>query len=251
MSYNAIEVNKVVMKFNLASEKTDSLKEYIVKLFQGKLNYEEFTALDDVSFFVKQGQVFGLIGANGSGKSTMLKCISGIYKPTKGSVSVKGMIAPLIELGAGFDPDLTARENVYLNGAVMGYSKKFMQEHFDEVIDFAELWKFLDVPIKNYSSGMCARLGFAVATVVKPDVLIVDEILAVGDLAFQNKCYKKMEELRTNGTTMLFVSHDLDKVQEICDSVVWLNHGKKIMEGSTEKVVGAYREWIETHTAFE
>ena len=209
----------------MASERIDNLKEYFVKLVQGKLMFQEFFALKDVSFEVKKGESWGLIGTNGSGKSTMLKLISGILKPYEGSVTVNGSIAPLIELGAGFDGELTARENIFLNGAVLGYSHKFMEEHFDEIVDFAELRDFLDMPIKNYSSGMSARLGFAVATVVRPDILICDEVLAVGDYAFQQKCEKRMTDMRAAGTTLLYVSHNMNSVKTVCDHALWLNKG--------------------------
>ena len=221
----AVKVDHATVRFNMASERIDNLKEYFVKLVQGKLMFQEFFALKDVSFEVKKGESWGLIGTNGSGKSTMLKLISGILKPYEGSVIVNGSIAPLIELGAGFDGELTARENIFLNGAVLGYSHKFMEEHFDEIVDFAELRDFLDMPIKNYSSGMSARLGFAVATVVRPDILICDEVLAVGDYAFQQKCEKRMTDMRAAGTTLLYVSHNMNSVKTVCDHALWLNKG--------------------------
>ena len=221
----AVKVDHATVRFNMASERIDNLKEYFVKLVQGKLMFQEFFALKDVSFEVKKGESWGLIGTNGSGKSTMLKLISGILKPYEGSVTVNGSIAPLIELGAGFDGELTARENIFLNGAVLGYSHKFMEEHFDEIVDFAELRDFLDMPIKNYSSGMSARLGFAVATVVRPDILICDEVLAVGDYAFQQKCEKRMTDMRAAGTTLLYVSHNMNSVKTVCDHALWLNKG--------------------------
>jgi len=185
-----------------------------------------------------------LIGANGSGKSTLLKIIAGVMSPTKGSVSVRGSIAPLIELGAGFDPDLTGRENVFLNGAVLGYSRKFMQAHFDSIIDFAELWEFVDVPVKNYSSGMLARLGFAIATEVRADVLIVDEVLSVGDFRFQEKCHRRMQELLSGGTTLLFVSHDTNQVCQLCEKAVWIRKGRVQMFGDAKEVCACYREDI-------
>ena len=184
--------------------------------------FQEFLALRDISFQVHEGEAWGLIGTNGSGKSTMLKAISGILKPYKGSVTVNGSVAPLIELGAGFDPELTARENIFLNGCVLGHSEKFMKEHFDEIVDFAELHKFLDSPIKNYSSGMKARLGFSVATMVKPEILIVDEILAVGDYRFRRKCEQRMSEMLSGGTTLLYVSHSIDEVRRLCDHAIWI-----------------------------
>ena len=248
---NIIEVANVSMRFNLATEKTESLKEYFVKLVTGKLMFDEFYALKNVSFSVEKGESVGILGANGSGKSTLLKVISGIYPPTTGKVMVQGSIAPLIELGAGFDPDLTARENVFLNGAVMGFEKAFVHEKYDEIVEFSELKEFMDVPVKNFSSGMNARLGFAIATLVRPDVLIVDEVLGVGDAAFQKKCEKKMQELRQGGTTMLFVSHSAKQVQEVCNRAIWLKRGELVMQGECKEVCAAYAEWGKTHSAFE
>ena len=235
-----IEVKDATVRFNIASERIDNLKEYFIKLVKKELMCKEFLALKNIKFSVKQGEAWGIVGTNGSGKSTLLKLICGILKPYKGSVSINGSIAPLIELGAGFDGDLTARENVFLNGAVLGYSDKFMKEHFDEIIDFAELWDFLDMPIKNYSSGMSARLGFAIATMVRPDILICDEVLSVGDYAFQKKCEKRMNEMREQGTTLLFVSHSIEAVREVCDKVLWINKGEKVMEGLAQDVCEAY-----------
>lgn len=236
----AINVEHATVRFNMASEKIDNLKEYFVKLVKRELMFKEFLALKDVSFEVKKGEAWGIIGTNGSGKSTLLKLICGILKPYKGTVSVHGSIAPLIELGAGFEGDLTARENIYLNGAVLGYDKHFMQRHFDEIVDFAELWDFLDMPIKNYSSGMAARLGFAIATVVRPDILICDEVLAVGDYAFQQKCERRMNEMRERGTTLLYVSHSMESVKQICDHALWLNHGQVECIGKTDYTCEIY-----------
>lgn len=235
-----VDVDHVTIRFNQASEKIDNLKEYFVKLVKRELMFKEFLAVQDVSFQVRKGEAWALVGTNGSGKSTLLKAISGILKPYKGSISVTGGIAPLIELGAGFDGNMTARENIYLNGCVLGHSKKFMDEHFDEIVDFAELWDFLDVPIKNYSSGMRARLGFAVATMVKPDILICDEVLAVGDFLFQQKCMNRMKEMLSGGTTLLFVSHSIDQVRKLCDHAVWLDKGVVKMVGDVETVCEAY-----------
>ena len=237
-----IDVDHVTIRFNLSSQKVDNLKEYLVKLVKHQLMFQEFLAVKDVSFQVRQGEVWGLIGVNGSGKSTMLKAISGIMKPYKGTITVSGSVAPLIELGAGFDPECTARENIFLNGCVLGHSEKFMKEHFDEIVEFAEIGQFLDSPIKNFSSGMKARLGFSVATMVKPDILIVDEILSVGDYKFQQKCMKRMRELLSGGTTLLFVSHNIEQVRNLCDHAVWLDHGEARMQGDINTVCNAYME---------
>ena len=235
-----IDVDHVTVRFNLATQKIDNLKEYFIKLVKRQLMFQEFLALKDVSFQVKQGEAWGLIGTNGSGKSTMLKAISGIIKPHKGSISVNGTVAPLIELGAGFDDNMTARENIFLNGCILGHSEKFMQEHFDEIVDFAEIHKFLDSPIKNYSSGMRARLGFAVATMVKPDILIVDEVLAVGDVKFRAKCEKRMKELLEGGTTLLYVSHNINEVKRLCTHAIWIDKGVERMKGDVKTVADAY-----------
>lgn len=237
---NIIEINDVTMCFNLEEERTDTIKEYILKLLKGKLHFNEFYALKNVSFNIKKGEAVALIGVNGSGKSTLLKIIAGVMYPTHGSIKVNGSIAPLIELGAGFDMDLTARENIYLNGAVLGYDRKFMEEHFDEIVEFSELQNFMDVPVKNFSSGMVARLGFAIATIVKADILIVDEVLAVGDFKFQQKCKKRIEELLSNGTTLLFVSHSKEQVNELCDRAIWLEHGIMKLDGPACEVTEKY-----------
>lgn len=240
-----IKVDNVSMKFNLGIEKNFSLKQFFINMFKPqkkKPKKEEFWALQNVNFEVKKGEVVGFIGSNGSGKSTMLKVIAGVMKPTKGKVEVNGNICPMIELGAGFDPDLTARENIYLNGAVMGYTKEFIDEKFDEIIEFSELRDFLDVPVKNFSSGMHAKLAFAIATVVSPEILIVDEILSVGDLAFQKKSEAKMKSLITGGTTVLFVSHSLNQIEDLCDRVVWLEHGKVQKIGQTKEICKEYYE---------
>ena len=236
----AIEIDHVTIRFNMASEKVDNLKEYIIKLIKKELIFQEFLAVKDVSFKIKRGEAWALIGMNGSG--TLLKAISGILKPYKGSITVHGEIAPLIELGAGFDSNLTARENIYLNGTVLGHSKKFMDDHFDEIVDFAELHDFLDTPIKNFSSGMSARLGFSIATMVKPEILIVDEILAVGDFLFQQKCMERMSHMLEGGTTLLFVSHNIETVKKLCDHAAWLDHGVLKMAGEVQTVCDAYME---------
>lgn len=241
----AVKVDHATVRFNMASEKIDNLKEYFVKLVKHELMFKEFLALKDVSFEVKKGEAWGIIGTNGSGKSTLLKLICGILKPYKGTVSVHGSMAPLIELGAGFEGDLTASENIFLNGAVLGYDKHFMQSHFDEIVDFAELWDFLEMPIKNYSSGMAARLGFAIATVVRPDILICDEVLSVGDYAFQQKCEKRMNEMRANGTTLLYVSHSMNSVKQVCDHVLWLQKGTVVDMGGVDSVTERYIRALE------
>lgn len=223
---NSIEINNVSMRFNLARERVDNLKEWIVRKIKcNNVKSDEFWALKDITFSVPKGDSFAIVGSNGSGKSTLLKIISGILTPTKGNVLINGNIAPLIELGAGFDMELTGRENIFLNGAVLGHSKKFMQEKYDEIIDFSELKEFENVPVKNYSSGMLARLGFSIATIVKPDILIVDEILAVGDYKFQDKCHKKMEAMMSGGTTVILVSHSDEDIKRICRHGIWIDKG--------------------------
>ncbi len=240
MSDFIIDAQHIAVRFNKANEKVDNLKEYAIKLAKRQLMFQEFLALQDVTLQVKRGEAWGLVGVNGSGKSTLLKVISGILKPYKGEISVYGEIAPLIELGAGFDGNLTARENIFLNGAVLGYSKKFMEEHFDSIVEFAEIQEFLDSPIKNYSSGMKARLGFAVATMVNPDILIVDEVLSVGDFLFRQKCQKRMKEMLASGTTLLLVSHNIDTVKSMCDHAIWLNKGKVMEQGEAKAVCEHY-----------
>lgn len=242
MSDYVIDVDQVSIRFNLASEKVDNLKEYAIKLMKHELMFQEFLALKDVSLKVKKGESWGLIGTNGSGKSTLLKTISGILKPYKGTVTTTGSIAPLIELGAGFDGNLTGRENIYLNGMVLGHSRRFMDEHFDEIVQFANLKKFLDSPIKNFSSGMKARLGFSVATVVNPDILIVDEVLEVGDYNFRRRCQERMQQMLSGGTTLLFVSHNIQTVKNLCDNAIWLDKGVVRMAGPSELVCNAYKE---------
>ena len=237
-----IDVDHVSIRFNLSNQKVDNLKEYFVKLLKKQLMFQEFFAVKDVSFKVHAGEAWGLIGTNGAGKSTMLKAISGILAPYKGNITVNGSVAPLIELGAGFDQELTARENIFLNGCVLGHTEKFMKEHFDEIVDFAEIHQFLDSPLKNYSSGMRARLGFSIATMVKPDILIVDEILAVGDYKFRQKCEKRMKELLSGGTTLLYVSHSIDEVKRLCDHALWIDKGVARMQGEAKAVCDAYME---------
>ena len=235
-----IEVKNATVRFNKSAESISGLKEYIIKMLKRELMFQEFLALKNINFTVKRGESWGLIGKNGSGKSTLLKLISGIIRPYQGNVTVNGSISPLIELGAGFDPELTAIENIFLNGALLGYSKRFIESHFQEIVDFAELNDFIDVPIKNFSSGMSARLGFAIATVQKPDILIVDEVLAVGDFAFQQKCKERMEHLLSNGTTLLFVSHSIEQVKELCSKAIWIDNGEVRAIGETHSVSQEY-----------
>lgn len=236
----AIELNDVSMRFNLEQERTDTIKEYMLKLAKRQLYFNEFYALKNINLTIKKGESVALIGVNGSGKSTLLKLIAGVLYPSSGNITVKGSIAPLIELGAGFDPDLTARENIYLNGAVLGYGREFMNEHFNEIMDFAELWDFIDVPIKNYSSGMVARLGFSIATEVKADILVCDEILSVGDHMFQQKCQERMDNLLKGGTTLLFVSHSIKQVKSLCKRAVWLERGLIRLDGDVDQVCDEY-----------
>ena len=237
----SITVDDVSMMFNLSSEKVDSIKEYVVKLVRHELHYQEFWALKNISFELEKGDSLGIVGLNGSGKSTLLKIISGILKPTKGTVTTCGSIAPLIELGAGFDNDLTARENIYLNGAILGYDHAYMDRHFDEIIAFAELENFVDTAIKNYSSGMVARLGFAIATMEVPDILIIDEILAVGDYRFQEKSFARMKRMIESGATVVFVSHSVEQVKQICRKGLWLDHGEMRQFGEVNAVCSGYQ----------
>ena len=235
-----IEVNDVTMRFHMNLDKILSLKEFVTRKLSGKLAYQDFTALEHISFTVQRGETFGLIGRNGAGKSTMLKVISGILKPTEGSVVCKGNIVPMLELGSGFDMDLNGRENIFLNGAILGYSEEFLKEKYEEIVAFSELEQFIETPIRNYSSGMLARLAFSVASVVKPEVLIVDEILAVGDAAFQEKSRARMLELMGGGTTVLFVSHSLEQIRQMCRHVAWLENGRIKMVGRAEDVCAVY-----------
>lgn len=238
-----IKLEHVSMKFNLGIEKEFSIKQAFVNFFsfnKPKKKKEEFWALRDISFSVKKGEVVGLIGSNGAGKSTLLKVVSGVMKPTKGKVTVNGVISPMIELGAGFDSELTARENIFLNGAILGYSKEFLESKFEEIVEFSELRDFLDVPVKNFSSGMTAKLAFSIATIVNPEILIVDEILSVGDIKFQEKSKNKMLEMIKGGTTVLYVSHSLDSIKQLCDRVIWLEHGKIVKMGDTKEICQEY-----------
>ena len=235
-----IKAEHVTMRYLLANDRIQSLKEYFTALLKGKLQFKEFTALEDVSFEVKKGEVVGIIGRNGAGKSTLLKVISGILKPSEGKIETKGNIVPMLELGSGFDMELSGKENIYLNGAILGYSKAFLDEKYEQIVEFSELGEFIYQPIRNYSSGMLARLAFSIATVVEPEILIVDEILSVGDAQFQQKSERRMMELMQGGTTVLFVSHSMEQIRKICQRVVWLEHGKVKEIGMVDEVCGKY-----------
>lgn len=245
MAENVIELKDVGIKFNLSKEKVDSLKEYVIKFLKKELMYDEFWALKNISFSVKKGERLGILGLNGAGKSTLLKIICGVYKPSEGSVSHKGVIAPLLELGAGFDPQYTGRENIFLYGSVLGYSKKYLEEKYDEIVEFSELKKFIDVPLKNYSSGMKARLGFSIATIADPDILILDEVLSVGDAKFRKKSEKKIMDMFERGVTVIFVSHSLEQVQRLCDKAILLQKGTLVASGDIEKVSKIYESMVD------
>lgn len=242
MSEIMVEVSNVSVKFHLSRERIDSIKEYIIKKIKNQIEYDEFMALQDVSLTVEKGESVALIGLNGCGKSTLLKTVAGVLKPFKVSVRVYGTVAPLIELGAGFDHDLTARENVFLNGAILGYDRKSMEKHYEDIVEFSELRDFMDVPIKNFSSGMLARLAFAIATIGTPDILIVDEVLSVGDFRFQQKCEKRIQQMMKKDTSILFVSHSIDQVKKLCTKTVWIEKGKVKMIGPTEEVCALYEQ---------
>jgi len=240
MPNTLIEVDDVSMLYNISREKADSLKEYLIRALKGGLAIDEFWALRNVTLRMMRGESLGIIGLNGSGKSTLLKLIAGVLQPAKGKIQVRGSIAPLIELGAGFDYDLTARENIYLNGAILGHSRAKMNESFDEIISFSELEDFIDIPIKNFSSGMVARLGFAIATINRPDILIADEILSVGDMKFQKKCESRISEIVNNGASVIYVSHSVESVKKICTKAAWLHKGELVCFGDADSVCDAY-----------
>ena len=245
MSKVAVKVDHVTMRFNLSKEKVDNLKEYAIKFIKGQLHYNEFQALKDVSFTVNKGDRLGIFGLNGAGKSTILKVIAGVYKPSEGHVERHGKMAPMIELGAGFDPQYTGRENIFLYGSVLGFSREFLEEKYDEILEFSELHEFIDVPLKNYSSGMKARLGFAIATIVEPEILILDEVLSVGDAKFRRKCEKKMQGMFDKGVTVLFVSHSIEQVKNLCNKAILLDHGRLIAQGDIEEVAAVYEAMTE------
>lgn len=237
-----IEVNHVTMRFRMANDRINSIKEYLVQFLKKRLKYSEFEALKDVSFTVERGEIVGLIGHNGAGKSTMLKIISRIMKPTEGNVVVRGNVVPMLELGSGFDYDMTGRENIFLNGAILGYSEEFLKSKYQEIVDFSELGPFIDTPIRNYSSGMISRLAFSVASAVNPEILIVDEILGVGDADFQIKSQNRMMEMMGGGTTVLMVSHNIKQIREMCDRVVWIEHGQVVDYGDAEHLCSEYEK---------
>lgn len=249
MSDIMIDIKEATMDFHVEHESVNSLKEFLVNVLKGKLQYDHFRAVDNVSIQVKRGEVCGIIGRNGAGKSTLLKMIAGVLKPTGGSITINGNIAPMLELGAGFDQDLTARENIYLNGAILGYSKEFLDNKFEEIVEFSELRRFIDQPVRTYSSGMMMRLAFSIATLVDPEVLIVDEILSVGDSHFRQKSEGRMREMMSGGTTVLMVSHVLSQIRSMCDHVIWLDHGKVVMDGDAKTVCDAYEGLIDFDNA--
>ncbi len=242
MEKTVIKVDNIGMEFNLSAEKVDNLKEYVIKFLKRELLFQEFWALKNVSFEVEKGDRVGIIGLNGAGKSTLLKIISGVMKPSQGTVEIKGRIVPLLELGAGFDNDYTGKENIFLNGAILGYSKEFLEEKYDEIVEFSEIKQFINVPIKNYSSGMRARLGFSIATMVEPDILVLDEVLSVGDSKFREKSENRIMSLFDKGITVLFVSHSIDQVKKLCNKAIWLEKGEIKMQGDVEEVCDAYEE---------
>ncbi|OED30322.1 ABC transporter ATP-binding protein [Methanosphaera sp. WGK6] len=243
-----VDVKNVSMEFNMSQIKTDNLKEYVIKALKRELRFKSFWALQDVSVQVKKGERVGFIGLNGAGKSTLLKIISGVMKPTKGSVNVKGQMAPLLALGAGFDPDYTGTENIYLNGSLLGHSKREMNKKYDEIVEFSEVGEFIDVPVKNYSSGMKSRLAFSIATSINPEILILDEVLSVGDASFQKKCKKRMNEMMQGDVSLLFVSHSINQVRDLCDKAIWLDHGKVVAQGEVNKICNQYMKHVNNIT---
>ena len=242
MAKKALELNHISMRFNLGKEKTDTLKDYVIKFFRREIKHSEFWALKDVTFSVERGDRVGILGLNGAGKSTLLKVIAGVFKPTEGTVKKSGKVAPLIELGAGFEKEYTGSENIFLNGALLGYSRDFIEDKYDEIVEFSELGEFINVPVKNYSSGMRARLGFSIATMVSPEILILDEVLSVGDAKFRKKSEKKILDMFQDGVTVLFVSHSLEQVKRLCNKAMILDHGKLIAYGDIEEVAAQYQK---------
>lgn len=242
MGKSVIKVENVGMQFNLSQEKIDNIKEYVIKMLKRELLFQEFWALKNISFEIEKGDRMGVIGLNGAGKSTLLKIISGVMKPTEGNLEINGKLVPLLELGAGFDNNYTGRENIYLNGAILGYTQEFLDEKYEEIVEFAEIRDFMDVPIKNFSSGMRARLGFSIATVVEPEILVLDEVLSVGDAKFRQKSEARIMELFEKGITVLFVSHSIDQVKRLCNKAIWLEKGKIVMQGDAEEVCNKYDE---------
>jgi lipopolysaccharide transport system ATP-binding protein len=242
---SVIQVKNATVRFNIASERVDSMKEYFIKMVKGQLRFKEFFALKNINFEIKRGESWGIVGNNGAGKSTLLKLICGVISPDSGLINVDGSISPMLELGAGFDPQLTAVENIFIQGALLGHNKKFMKKHFEQIVDFSELHDFLEMPVKNYSSGMQARLAFAIATVVKPEILIVDEVLSVGDAAFQRKCINRMNEMIKGSATLLFVSHSNDTVKQLCEKAIWLRKGEIVMSGNSVDVCDAYSKYYQ------
>lgn len=242
MAKKALELNHISMRFNLGKEKTDTLKDYVIKFFRREIKYNEFWALKDVTFSVEKGDRVGILGLNGAGKSTLLKVIAGVFKPTEGTVKKSGKVAPLIELGAGFEKEYTGSENIFLNGALLGYTREFIEDKYDEIVEFSELGEFINVPVKNYSSGMRARLGFSIATMVSPEILILDEVLSVGDAKFRKKSEKKILDMFQDGVTVLFVSHSLAQVKRLCNKAMILDHGTLIAYGDIEEVAAQYEK---------
>lgn len=241
-----VDAKNISMEFNMNQEKTDNFKEFVIKALKKELRFQSFWALKDVSVQVKKGEKVAFIGLNGAGKSTLLKIIAGVMKPTKGTVEVKGSIAPLLSLGAGFDQNYSGRENIYLNGSILGHSRAYMDKRFDEIVEFSELGEFIDVPVKNYSSGMRSRLAFSIATSVNPDILMLDEVLSVGDMAFQQKCKDKMNNMMSGDVSLLFVSHSVKQVRSMCDKAYWIDHGNLMAYGEVNEVCDKYEEYAKS-----
>lgn len=242
MAQDIIQVNNITVRYKIANDRVSSLKEFVIKKIKKSITEKDFLALDNVSFTVKKGDIVGVVGRNGAGKSTLLKVVSGIQKPASGNIVLNGRVVPMLELGAGFDMELSGKENVYLNGAVLGYSKEFLDEKYNDILEFSELGDFINMPVRNYSSGMVARLAFSIASMVNPEILIVDEVLSVGDENFQRKSKNRMIELMSGGSTVLFVSHNIKQIEEICNKAVWLEHGKVVMTGPSDVVCAEYKK---------